>query len=215
MTHYIFLGRTKDDGICYYIQDKPAEFECGHYFSTPYLTNANCSTHDFPEYENLETILSKDEYDRLLKLKDDIYSLGFGIRGGDERYKRGLELRQSLLNDVYAKLTSPEAEAFFNTIVEDEKKKLAELYNLKDYQVDQIFDESPKNYKDAGIVIKVCYDSKEIAEDFIDNYYPQIDDMSGFKLSWYIDYEKLGDDLVQDSEDCLELNDGRIVQYYL
>ena len=126
-----------------------------------------------------------------------------------------MELRQSLLNDVYTKLTSPEAEEFFNTIVEDEKKKLAELYNLKDYQVDQIFDESPGNYKDAGIVIKVCYDSKEIAEDFIDNYYPQIDDMSGFKLSWYIDYEKLGDDLVQDSEDCLKLNDGRIVQYYL
>ena len=215
MTHYIFLGRTKDDGICYYIQDKPAEFECGHYFSTPYLTNANCLTHDFPEYENLETILSSDEYGRFLELKNDIDSLGFGIRIGDERYKRGLKLRQSLLNDVYTKLTSPEAEKFFNTIVEDEKKKLAELYNLKDYQVDQIFDESPRDYKDAGIVIKVCYDSKEIAEDFIDNYYPQIDDMSGFKLSWYIDYEKLGDDLVQDSEDCLELNDGRIVQYYL
>ena len=215
MEHYIFLGRTKDEGICYYTQDEPAKFECGHYFASPYLTNASCLIHDFPKYENLETVLSKDEYNRLLKLKDDIYSLGFGIRGGDERYKRGLELRQSLLNDVYAKLTSPEAEKFFNTIVEDEKKKLAELYNLKDYQVDQIFDESPSDYKDAGIVIKVCYDSKEIAEDFIDNYYPQIDDMSGFKLSWYIDYEKLGDDLVQDSEDCLKLNDGRIVQYYL
>ena len=55
---------------------------------------------------------------------------------------------------MYAKLTSPEAEKFFNTIVEDEKKKLADLYNLKDYQVDQIFDESPLGYKDAGIVMK-------------------------------------------------------------
>ena len=215
MKHYIFLGRTKDEGICYYVQDKPAEFACGHYFSTPYLTNANSLIHDFPEYENLETILSKEDYDRFLELKNDIDSLGFGIRMGNKMYKRGLELRQSLLNDVYAKLTSPEAEAFFNTIVEDEKRKLAELYNLTDCYVDQIFDESPGDYKDAGIVMNIYYDSKEIAEDFIDNYYHQIDDMSGFKLSWYIDYERLGRDLVQDSDDYLELDDGRVVQYYL
>ena len=215
MEHYIFLGRTKDEGICYYTQDEPAKFECGHYFASPYLTNASCLIHDFPEYENLETILSKDEYDRLLKLKDDIYSLGFGIRGGDERYKRGLELRQSLLNDVYTKLTSPEAEEFFNTIVEDEKKKLADLYNLKDYQVDQIFDESPLGYKDAGIVMNVCCDSKGIAEEFIDNYYPQIEKMDGFKLSYYIDYDELGHDLVVDSDEYLELDDVRVVKYVL
>lgn len=215
MEHYIFLGRTKDEGICYYTQDEPAKFECGHYFASPYLTNASCLIHDFPEYENLETILSKDEYDRLLKLKDDIYSLGFGIRGGDERYKRGLELRQSLLNDVYTKLTSPEAEEFFNTIVEDEKKKLADLYNLKDYQVDQIFDESPLGYKDAGIVMNVCCDSKGIAEEFIDNYYPQIEKMDGFKLSYYIDYDELGHDLVLDSDEYLELDDERVVKYVL
>jgi len=215
MEHYIFLGRTKDEGICYYIQDKPAEFECGHYFSTPYLTNVSCLIHDFPEYENLETVLSEDEYNKFLQLKDNINSLGFGIHIGDERYNRGLELRQSLLNDVYTKLTSPDAEEFFDTIIGDEKRKLAELYNLTDDQVNQIFDESPNDYKDAGIVIRVCYDSKEIAEDFVDNYYPQIDDMSGFKLSWYIDYERLGNDLVTDSDEYLELDDGRIVQYYL
>lgn len=215
MTHYIFLGRTKDDGICYYIQDKPAEFECGHYFSTPYLTNANCSTHDFPEYENLETILSKDEYDRFLKLKDNINSLGFGISIGDERYEKGLKLRQSLLTDVYTKLTSTKAAEFFGNIIKDEKRKLAELYDLTDCQVDQIFDESPMDYKDASIVTSVRYDSKEIAEDFVNNYFTQIDDMSGFKLSWYIDYERLGDDLMINSDDYLELDDGRIVQYYL
>lgn len=215
MTHYIFLGRTKEDGICYYIQDKPAEFECGHYFSTPYLTNANCLTHDFPEYENLETILSSDEYGRFLQLKDDINSLGFGIKTSDKRYERGLALRQSLLNDVYTKLTSPEAAEFFGNIVDDEKRKLAELYNLTDSQANQIFDESPLDYKDASIVMTVCYNSKEIAEEFVNNYFPQIDDMSGFKLSWYIDYERLGDDLVQESEDYLVLDDYRVVQYYL
>ena len=215
MEHYIFLGRTKDEGICYYTQDEPAKFECGHYFASPYLTNTSCLIHDFPEYENLETILSKDEYDRFLKLKDDINSLGFGISIGDERYEKGLKLRQSLLTDVYTKLTSTKAAEFFGNIIKDEKRKLAELYDLTDSQANQIFDESPLDYKDAGIVIKVCYDSKEIAEDFIDNYYPQIDDMSGFKLSWYIDYERLGDDLVQDSDECLMLDDGRIVQYYL
>lgn len=215
MKHYIFLGRTKDDGVCYYIQDKPAEFECGHYFSTSYLTNANCLIHDFPEYENLETILSKDEYNRFLQLSDDINALGFGIKTGDERYERGLALRQSLLNDVYNKLTSTEAAEFFDTIIEDEKRKLAKLYNLTDSQANQIFDESPLDYKDVGIVMTVCYDSKEIAEEFVNNYFPQIDDMSGFKLSWYIDYERLGDDLVQDSDEYLMLDDGRIVQYYL
>lgn len=215
MTHYIFLGRTKDDGTCYYTQDEPARFECGHYFASPYLTNTSCLIHDFPEYENLETILSKDEYDRFLKLKDDINSLGFGISIGDERYEKGLKLRQSLLTDVYTKLTSAKAAKFLGNIIKDEKRKLAELYNLTDCQVDQIFDESPMDYKDAGIVASVRYDSKEIAEDFVNNYFTQIDDMSGFKLSWYIDYERLGDDLVIDSDDYLELDDGRIVQYYL
>ena len=215
MEHYIFLGRTKDEGICYYTQDEPAKFECGHYFASPYLTNASCLIHDFPEYENLETILSKDEYDRFLKLKDDINSLGFGINIGDERYEKGLKLRQSLLTDVYTKLTSTKATEFFGNIIKDEKRKLAELYDLTDCQVDQIFDESPMDYKDAGIVASVCYDSKEIAEEFIDNFYFNIDDIPGFKLSYYIDYDKLGHDLVIESDDYLELNDGRIVQYYL
>ena len=112
-------------------------------------------------------------------------------------------------------MTSTEAAEFFGNIVDDEKRKLAELYNLTDSQANQIFDESPLDYKDAGIVMTVRYDSKEIAEDFVNNYFTQIDDMSGFKLSWYIDYERLGDDLVIDSDDYLELDDGRIVQYYL
>lgn len=215
MTHYIFLGRTKDDGVCYYIQDKPAEFECGHYFSTPYLTNANCLTHDFPEYENLETVLSKDEYGRFLQLKDDINSLGFGIKTGDKRYERGLALRQSLLNDVYDKLTSTEAAEFFGNIVKDEKRKLVDFYELTDYQINQIFDNYPLDYRDANIVATIYDDDSEIAEEFIDNFYFNIDDIPGFKLSYYIDYDKLGHDLVLDSDKYLELDDDRVIEYAL
>ena len=215
MEHYIFLGRTKDKGICYYIQDKPAEFECGHYFSTPYLTNANCSTHDFPEYENLETILSSDEYGRFLQLKDDINSLGFGIKTGDKRYERGLALKKSLLNDVYTKLTSPEAAEFFGNIVKDEKRKLVDFYELTDYQINQIFDNYPLDYRDANIVATIYDDDSEIAEEFIDNFYFNIDDIPGFKLSYYIDYDKLGHDLVLDSDKYLELDDDRVIEYAL
>lgn len=215
MKHYIFLGRTKDEGICYYIQDKPAEFECGHYFSTPYLTNANCLIHDFPEYKNLETILSHDEYDRFLELKNDIDSLGFGIRIGDERYTKGLVLRKSLLDDVYDKLTSTEAAEFFGNIVKDEKRKLVDFYELTDYQINQIFDNYPLDYRDANIVATIYDDDSEIAEEFIDNFYFNIDDIPGFKLSYYIDYDKLGHDLVLDSDKYLELDDDRVIEYAL
>ena len=215
MEHYIFLGRTKDEGICYYIQDKPAEFECGHYFSTPYLTNANCLIHDFPEYENLETILSHDEYDRFLELKNDIDSLRFGIRIGDERYTKGLVLRKSLLDDVYDKLTSTEAAEFFGNIVKDEKRKLVDFYELTDYQINQIFDNYPLDYRDANIVATIYDDDSEIAEEFIDNFYFNIDDIPGFKLSYYIDYDKLGHDLVLNSDKYLELDDDRVIEYAL
>ena len=214
MEHYIFLGRTKDEGICYYTQDEPAKFECGHYFASPYLTNANCLIHDFPDYENLETILSKDEYERLLKFKKDINELGFGITMYDDHYKKGFELSKSI-TDVYGKLISHDAREFFEKIQKDEKRKLVDFYKLTDYQINQIFDNYPLDYRDANIVATIYDDDYEIAEEFIDNFYFNIDDIPGFKLSYYIDYDKLGHDLVLDSDKYLELDNERVIEYAL
>ena len=112
-------------------------------------------------------------------------------------------------------MISHDAREFFEKIQKDEKRKLVDFYDLTNYQINQIFDNYPLDYRDANIVATIYDDDSEIAEEFIDNFYFNIDDMPGFKLSYYIDYDKLGHDLVLDSNKYLELDDERVIEYAL
>lgn len=111
---YLFLFREKDSDdrdCCAYIDSKNPRFECNHYFGSVNLNGACYSGHKFPAYEDIETVLTKAEYNELVQFNKAINDLGYGITKGDERYNKGIALAKSVQH-IYDKLKSEEAKEF-------------------------------------------------------------------------------------------------------
>lgn len=109
----LFLYRLKnseDRDACAYIDEIPSSFECEHYFSGVRLQGACYSGGEFAPYEDIDTILTKQEYQKLLKFNHDIKQLGYGIKEGDLRYIQGIDLIKDI-QVIYDKLESTEAKS--------------------------------------------------------------------------------------------------------
>ena len=210
MSKYLFLYREKaadDRDCCAYIEDKNPRFECGHYFGGVGLHGACYCGHDFPDYDEIETVLTKTEYEELIAYNKAINDLGYGIKKGDERYNKGIELSKSVQH-IFDKLKSSEAKEFQQTIIESEIEYLKDEYSLSDEDIEKIFDEYYLDYRDRGIVGCVFNDSSDLGyeEAWQLGYIKNGDTIA----ERYFDYEKFGEDLLED-ENYLELDDGRVV----
>ena len=210
MSKYLFLYREKeadDRDCCAYIEAKNPRFECGHYFGGVGLHGACYCGHDFLDYDEIETVLTKTEYEELIAYNKAINDLGYGIKKGDERYNKGIELAKSVQH-IFDKLKSSEAKEFQQTIIESEIEYLKDEYSLSDEDIEKIFDEYYLDYRDRGIVGCVFNDSSDLGyeEAWQLGYIKNGDTIS----ERYFDYEKFGEDLLED-ENYLELDDGRVV----
>lgn len=206
----LFLYREKnnyDKDCCAYIADCPMRFECGHYFGSPTLMNAYYSGGTWKDYDEIETVLSEEEYSALQKFKDDICALGYGIEEGDERYQIGMELCENI-QPIYDVLKSKEAQAFYQNIIAEEKLVVAEEYNLTSEEVDEIFDNYP-DYQDRGIVRFVYENVEELGHGEFYSYGYSEDPY----LTRYVDFEKMGYDLLEERTFYYELSDGKCVVY--
>ena len=206
----LFLYRLKnseDRDACAYIDEIPSSFECGHYFSGVGIQGSCYSGGEFASYEDIETILTKQEYKKLLKFSEDIKELGYGIDKGDERYNKGLDLINDI-QPIYNKLQSEEAEKFEKHIMDDEKEIMMDEWNLSEDDIEEILNDYSLDYKDRSIIGYVYDDVEELAENEIE----QCCDIPDF-LENYIDYSKFGEDLLQDYDIYKELEDGRVVYY--
>lgn len=136
-------------------------------------------------YENVTTILSKQEYDSL-------------IRRGETKVD---------IQPIIEKLLSYENEVLFEQIVEEEKEYLCEEYSLSKDDVEEIFDNYSLDYRDRGIVYNVWNSIEDFGYDMAEAY----DYIGGYDpISRYFDYVKFGEDLVEEN-DYYELKNGRIV----
>ena len=210
MSKYIFLYKdnTEDRDCCAYIETEPKRWECDHYFGSVILHGACYSKHDFADYGDIKTVLTEDEYNQLIKFSQDIKDLGYGITKGDERYNKGIELCRAI-QPIYDKLLSEENESLFNEIIEEEKEYLMDEYNLDESDIEYIFDNYYLGYRDRGIVGSVFDDAYDLGYETAWSLgYVNNDDSI---MSRYFDFEKFGEDLVNDDKDYLQLNDGRCV----
>lgn len=215
MAKYVFLYRlanSDDRDACAYIETKngPARFECGHYFGGIILHGA-CYCGSTPaNYDDIETVLTADEYAQLWQLDKELDALGYGIKEGDERYKKGLEICDKL-QPIIDRLKSDEAQQFFADIVADEKERVAEEYDLSEEEVDEIFKEFNGmywlGYQDRAIISYVWNDVDELAEEWADSCMDIPE-----HLERYIDYNQIAKDLMEESR-YYELSDGRIVEF--
>lgn len=210
MSKYIFLYKdnTDDRDCCAYIEARAERFECGHYFGSVGLHGACYSGHNFANYEDIRTVLTENEYNQLIQFSKDISDLGYGITKGDERYNKGIELCKAI-QPIYDKLLSKENEEFFEEIIEEEKEYLMDEYNLDEDDIDTIFDNYGLDYRDRAVVGYVYDDTYDLGYEtaWSCGYVKNNDSI----MNRYFDFEKFGEDLVNDDECYCQLADGRCV----
>lgn len=211
----IFLYRIKetdDRDACAYIE--PPEFECGHYFRGIILHGSCYCNSDWKEYSEIETVLTEAEYSALRDFDEQIGKFGYGIKQGSEKYEQGMKLCANI-QPIFDKLNGEEAREFYEQIIAEEKQIVMDEYGLSEEQVETAFREYPlaDSYQDRSIVGSIFDDVSDLGyEEAFSLGYIKKDDFVSEK---YFDYEKFGQDLVDEEEMFLELDDGRCVCYMM
>lgn len=212
MSNYVFLYKeqnTEDRDCVKYVDLGREIFECDHYFRKIMVTGACFSggeNFDDLDFENITSILTKDEFLQLDKFNKDLRELGYGIKKGDERYQKGIKLYNSI-KPIIDKLQSEENQQLFEQVQQEEKEYLMKEYSLDEEDVEFIFDNYNLDYKDRGIVGYIFSDIDEAAQEEAEQlgYVTKENER-------YFSYEKFGKDLL-DGENYVEMPDGRIIRY--
>lgn len=187
MSKYIILYRIKDeyDG-CRYIELNSDDTIHLDYGGKPIVSNACCSMRIDEDFDDVETWVTKDVFDRM-KNTD----------GSDT------------FSDVVDMIANGEHEEFEKYIRETEIEKICEEYTLDEEDVEEVFYNYRNNdYFDMSVISCVWNDAYDIAENYVD-------DCCNIE-SWltnYIDYDGLGEKIIEDGYYYYELYDGRVVQY--
>lgn len=138
------------------------------------------------EYEEVKTILTKEEYD---SLKNPSESTDW--------------------NSILSKLKSEENQDLFYEVVEEEHEYLADEFDLSNEDLELIFDTYRLDYMDRAVVGYVFADVEDFGYEEAWNLgYIKRDD---YITERYFDYKQFGEDIVNESEYYVELTDGRIV----
>lgn len=161
------------------------------------------STRGLPNYDTIETVLTEEEYNAV----SDYIRVSKGILSNFEHLVKN---SKPIVEQAIKKLQSDEGKEFFEKIVADEKEYLKEQWNLSDKDIEDIFDAYPYEYKDRAIVGVIYEDYYELGETEALNvgYHSQ---SIGKIMDRYFNYEKFGEDLVEENGEYVELDDGRIV----
>ena len=208
----IFLAKEKnsdDRDIVKYIEFNG--FECGHYFGGLHIVGAcfcgfEKELRDIVEnnFDDLETILTKEEFKQMFAINDELKALGYGIEKDSEKYNKGMELIEKFENTIGKRLLSDENKKLFEKVVADEKEYVKNEYDLTDEEVEEIFENYNLEYQDRAIVGTIFSDKYDMIEEEKISF--------GYDKQPYFDDESFGNDLLE-SESYLELESGRIVYY--
>ena len=211
MEEKIFLFRDKNDitdrDACKYVEYETPEhrFHCNHYFGRIVLCGPNFYGGELPKYNDIDTFLTEEEYNKIISVNTELNKLGNGIVNGDDRYKKGIGLCKSL-EPIFEKLQSEDAVAFKDKIMESEHEILMSNYNLSSEDIEQIFDSYCYGYEDKGTVLYVFDDYEALGK-----HYAEEVECIPDHIQPYFDYEKYGEDIAENGL-FVELYDGRIVE---
>lgn len=197
----MFRGDKDDRDCCSYIDAKYEEGVlhlniCGARFY-------GSSTCGLPNYDTIETVLTEEEYNAV----SDYIRVSKGILSNFEHLVKN---SKPIVEQAIKKLQSDEGKEFFEKIVADEKEYLKEQWNLSDKDIEDIFDAYPYEYKDRAIVGVIYEDYYELGETEALNVGYHLQSI-GKIMDRYFNYEKFGEDLVEENGEYVKLDDGRIV----
>lgn len=192
----IFAFHNKTHNTSYYIDTKQLTLFIADNFSLDYLSSGfGCGSHSSWErvgnfqYEDVETILTKKEFDVLANRTP---------------------ITKKTLIIIIDKLNSDENEEFLDKIVDRELECLKEKYNLSDNDIDKIKDYVPNKYfLDRNCICQIYNSYEELGQYIIDEFYdiPQ-------NLLSYFKVEDLGYDVVNEDAKYMVMDDYRIVEFY-
>lgn len=98
---------------------------------------------------------------------------------------------------------------FFAEILSGEQEYMMEEYDLTTDDIEEIYNNYSLEYMDRAIIRYVYNNAEDVGYEMIDSCYST----KGMELLMnYFDYKSFGEDIVNDSENYLELDDGRIVE---
>ena len=186
MSKYIILYRIKDeyDG-CRYIELNSDGTIYLDYRNEPIVSNARCSTRIYENFDDVETWLTEDVFNRM---KDT---------DGNDTF-----------SDVVDMIANGEHEEFETYVRESEVEKMCEEYALDEEDVKEVLDNyNNNNYFDVSIIANVWDDTYDVATNYVDGCC-HIESW----LTNYIDYEGLGEELVYAGYYYI-LSDNRVVEY--
>lgn len=208
MNKFLLKVNEDDENCVKYFEESTGRFECGHYFAGLRIAGGRfmSSGKEIQEekFENMTTILTKEELKRLFEFDEKVKKLGYGINEGDERYKKGLQYRTEI-QDIIDKLNGEDNKKLFEKVQDEEREVLKNMYDLTDEDIDYIFNNYTLEYRDRSIIAFIWEDIDECANDeaislgYVNGYNDR-----------YFDYETFKEDLLDDTR-FLELSDGRIV----
>lgn len=186
-------------------------FECDRYVGGLHIQGACFSGFEKKlgevvenNFDEIETILTQDEFKKLFALDDELRKLGYGIKRDSKEYNRGMEIIKEYQEIIEKRLLSDENDKLFKKVIADEKEYCKQKYCLTDDEVNYIFENYGLDYQDRAIIDYVFDDIIDLVEE------------EKFQLGYdkvpYFDDKMFGEDLL-DSEYYLELESGRIVSY--
>ena len=113
------------------------------------------------------------------------------------------------LTSIIEKLESEENTELFEQIIEEEKEYLMDEYNLDEDDIETIFDNYGLDYRDRAVVGYVYEDTYDLGYEtaWSCGYVSNNDSI----MNRHFDFEKFGEDLVNDDECYCQLADGRCV----
>lgn len=201
MSERIFLYKLvnpDDKHSCIYIEQPKFEED---YFSMIALHGACFFTHKFANYEDIETILTKEEYNKLIAYNYAVIALGTGIVKGTCCYRKGIELCTEI-QPIFDKLNSKEAADFYEEIIANEQKYIMEKYDLSYEDIAEIYNTYSLEYQDRTII-------GNIYNDVVDLGFSEAKELGCLEDDEF-DANEFGEDLLN-AYFYYKLSDGRIV----
>lgn len=179
---FCFREKTMDRDACAYLETR--EIRTG----SINIHGANYCTSRYPEYTEIETVLTEQDYNILASGECT-----------EEDYKRILGILQS-----------DNAVAFAEEIKKSEIDIMMEDFDLTEENIEDIYYNYPLDYFDHGIICYVYGDAEELGEYEIDSF----GIFNGYNgLEKFFNYEDFGEHIASEEERYYTLNDGRIVEF--
>jgi hypothetical protein len=195
MKNFAFHNKTYNTS--YYIDTRQLEEFIADKFPLDCLKSGfGCGSHSSWErignfqYEDVETILTKEEFDTLANR---------------------IPITKEMVQTIIDKLESDENKKLLNTIVNRELECLKEEYNLSDNDIDNIKNdlEFKEFYLDRNCICQIYDGYEELGQYIISEFYEIPNN-----LQRYIKTEDLGYDVVNEDAKYMVMDDDRIVEFY-